>query len=327
MKKFIYIGAVILVMVLSLETAISATENKYTIGVLFWHESAHDNITFEGIKEGLEEMGIDCQLDVKRAYGDEEEVNKIVDRWKNERPDLIFTIGTGATIRTMKTIKDIPIVFTAVMNPVAVGITPNWETSGSNVAGNSNWIPTDEIFKFFKKVMPGLKNMGVIYQPANEVSSMEIKTAQELLDKENTLGINLIVVKIDKANDLGSATNTLIEKKVEAIWIPHDRLVDKNLDIIKAIASPNKIPILLSTITTIAAAEKTAMAGIVINYRGLGKLSVPIADKILTQGTNPKDIPIGTMQGRRVLINLKAAKEIDYEIPLSVLATADKIIE
>ncbi len=69
------------------------------------------------------------------------------------------------------------------------------------------------------------------------------------------------------------------------------------------------------------------MAGIVINYRGLGKLSVPIADKILTQGTNPKDIPIGTMQGRRVLINLKAAKEIDYEIPLSVLATADKIIE
>ncbi len=142
------------------------------------------------------------------------------------------------------------------MNPVAVGITPNWETSGSNVAGNSNWIPTDEIFKFFKKVMPELKNMGVIYQPANEVSSMEIKTAQELLDKENTLGINLIVVKIDKANDLGSATNTLIEKKVEAIWIPHDRLVDKNLDIIKAIASPNKIPILLSTITTIAAAEK-----------------------------------------------------------------------
>jgi len=70
-----------------------------------------------------------------------------------------------------------------------------------------------------------------------------------------------------------------------------------------------------------------AIFGAVVDYHTLGRLSVPIALKILTQNIEPKGIPIGTLRGHRNIFNLKVAKEIGYEIPLSALAIADKIIE
>ena len=184
MKKVLGIS-VVAILVLSLAIITIAQGNKYNIGVFFWHQSPLDHMAFEGIKDGFNIMDVGCEFDVQKAFGEEEKASKIIQGWAEQKPDLIYAMGTGATKRLMKVIRDTPIVFTAVTNPVQSGITPNWKTSGRNIAGNSNWIATKEILRDFKKVIPELKTLGVMYDPDNSVSSMEVREGNKVAD---TLG-------------------------------------------------------------------------------------------------------------------------------------------
>ena len=127
---------------------------------------------------------------------------------------------------------------------------------------------------------------------------------------------------VKTADDLIPASKVLLDKKVEAIWIPIDILVYKNIDRIKSVTDPLNIPLLASSHRGI---KDGAIFGMVVDYHTLGKRSVFIALKILEQKIAPADIPIGKMHSFRRIINIKSAKEVGYDVPLSVLAIADKI--
>ena len=320
MKKLLCISVAVL-LVMSMGTVANAQDGKYKIGVFFWHESTNDYVAFEGIKDGFKTAGVDCEFDIMKASGEEDKASEIIQKLSKQKPDLIYAMGTGATKRLMKVIKDTPIVFTAVTNPVQSGITTNWKTSGRNIAGNSNSIPTDKVLSDFKEVVPALKSLGVMYDPDNAVSSMEVRVARKVVD---SLGLKLMEVEVKSIDDLAPAAKSLVAKKVEAVWIPIDILVYKNLDKIRVITDQAKLPLVASSHRGV---KDGAIFGAVVDYHTLGKLSVSIALKILDQNIDPKDIPIGTMHSYKHIFNLKVAKEIGYEIPLSALATADEIID
>lgn len=298
----------------------TASECNYTIGVFFWHDSSNDSKAFEGIKDGMETAGCQCDYIVYNAKDQEKKASESIRRLSELKPDLIYGMGTGATKRLMKVIHDIPIVFTAVTNPVQTGITPDWNSSGRNITGNSNWIPTETILSYFKDVVPSLKNLGVLYDPDNAVSSMEVTIAKT---KIKELELQLIEKKVKTVNNLYSGTGDLRNIGVDAIWVPIDILVYKNLKKIRLVADPHKIPLLASSHRGI---KDGAIFGAVVDYHTLGKLSVSHALKILRQNIHPKEIPITIIKSHRKIINLKAAQKIGYEIPLSVLAEADEII-
>ena len=255
-----------------------------------------------------------------KAYADKKKSNKIIEGFVNNKPDLIYAMGTEAILELMKVIEDTPIVFTAVTNPVQTGITPDWETSGRNIAGNSNWISTEEILMSFRKVVPSLKTLGVMYNPDNPVSSMEVRVARETV---TDLDLKLAEVEIKSVDDLTAATNSLINKKVEAIWVPIEKLVYKNMDKVKAVTDPAKTPLLASSHRGV---KDGAIFGVVVDYHELGKISSSIALRILTQNVKPQDISIWTMSTYKTIINLKAVEEIDYDIPEKVVATANEVL-
>ncbi|MCP3678630.1 MAG: hypothetical protein GY721_13925 [Deltaproteobacteria bacterium] len=326
MKKQLVLIPVILIIFI---TSVSSEEIIHRIGVFFWHDHEHDTLAFEGVLSGFEKMGIKAEFDIKIAAGDEEKTREIISELDKEEYDLIYTIGTGATLRTMKVIKDTPIIFTAVMNPVASGIVPNWKSSGSNVTGNSNWVPLVVVFSFMEELMPGVKKIGVIYEPSNEVSAMEVREARKMLSSSGS-EIELLVEQVDGSVSIHEAAKGLAKRGIEILWIPHDRLVDRHLDNIKDISFEYGIPMVLSTIISDISEEvvkNSVLAGIVIDYRGMGELTVPIVDKILNKKVKPEDIPIGTMEGKRILINLDVAKKLNINIPLELLSDADVIIK
>jgi len=308
-------------LVLALAAETDAKWEKYRISVFFWHESPLDEKAFEGVKDGFKKAGVDCEFDCLRAFGDEEKAGAIIQKLTEEKPDLIYGMGTGATKRLMKVIYDTPIVFTAVTNPVQSGITPNWESSGRNIAGNSNWIPTEEILTDFKKVVPALKSLGVMYDPDNPVSSMEVNLARQIIGE---MGMRLVEIKIKTVDDLTPACRDLAAKKVDAIWIPIEILAYKNMDKIKTIADPAKIPLLASSHRGV---KDGAIFGEVVDYHDLGRMSASIALMILDENAAPEDISIWTMADHKSIINLKAAREIGYDIPPRVLAVSDEVIE
>jgi len=313
--------SLIILILITLITSANAQTKKYKIGVFFWHESSNDYLTFDGVKKGFRIAGTYCEYDIQKAFGSEENANKIINKWIKHKPDLIYAMGTVATRKLMNRIKDTPIVFTAVTNPVQSNLTPNWKTSGRNIAGNSNWIPTKILLKDFKAVVPTLSRLGVMYNPDNLVSSMEIKNARKI---EASMGIKLIPVKVKTINDLADATKSLVKRNIDAVWIPIDILIYKNVARIRVVTDPLQIPLVASSHKGV---KDGAIFGTIANYHILGQRSVSIALKILTKNLAPKDIPIGTILTHKHIFNLKVALEIGYNIPLSVLATADEIIK
>ena len=297
---------------------------NYLITVLLWHESPNDLTALQGVIEGFRILGLPCTLTIRQALEDEQKAKDIIADLKSTPPDLIYVMGTEMTTRVMTEIYDTPIVFTAVTNPVLSGITPDWKSSGRNITGNSNWIPTSIILKTFKETVPALKKLGVMYNPDNQVSSMEVAEAKRKLNQDTSLAIELVTSKVQNKSDLRVACQLLLDQRVDAIWIPVDILVYRNLSEFLPLTVPAQIPQLASSHRDI---ENGSMVGLVVDYNIMAKKSVVIANKILSNGVAPKDIPIGKMFNLQKIINLKAANLIGYEIPMSVLASADKIIE
>lgn len=317
-EKFFFILIPTILLLFTLTDAMAA---RYKIGVFFWHESSNDYISFEGVEEGFKTAGVECEFDIQKAEGDEGKANKIVHEFNRKKLDLIYAMGTGAVKRLMKVITDTPIVFTAVTTPVQSGVTPNWQTSRRNLAGNSNWIDTEIILREFKIIVPSLQRLGVIYDPDNAVSSAEFSVARKIANK---MKLEIEAVTIKSADDLIPASKLLLDKKVEAIWVPIDIIVYKNIDRIKSVADPLKIPLLSSSHRGI---KDGAIFGMVVDYHALGKRSVFIALRILEQNMSPADIPIEKMHSFKRIVNLKSARELGYDVPLSVLATVDQIIK
>ncbi len=315
--------SVLLVAVLSAllpETVTGAEDRPFGISVFFWHESPLDEMAFEGIREGFRLSGVEHVFEVRQAYGDEQKAAEIIADLAAAKPDLIYAMGTGATRRLMKVVTDTPIVFTAVTNPVQSGITPDWRSSGRNIAGNSNWIPTGEILEEFTEVVRGLKRLGVMYDPDNAVSAMEIREAGKVV---GGLGITLVAVHVKAKDDLAPAARRLAGDGVDAVWVPIDILVYKNLGLIKPVTVPAGIPLLASSHRGV---KDGAIYGEVVDYHTLGQRSVIIALKILAEGVPPADIPIETLSSHRSMVNMRAAREIGFDFPMEVLVKAREVI-
>ncbi len=297
---------------------------NYSITVLLWHESPNDLTALQGVIEGFQILGLPCTLTIRQLLENEQKAKDIIAELKNTPPDLIYAMGTEMTTQVMREIHDTPIVFTAVTNPVLSGITPDWKSSGRNITGNSNWIQTSVILKTFKETVPALKKLGVMYDPDNNVSSMEVVEAKRKLNQDTSLAIELVTSKVQDKSDLRAACQLLLDQGVDAVWVPVDILIYRNLSELLPLTVPAKIPLLASSHRDI---ENGSMVGLVVDYIAMGKKSVVQANKILSKGIKPRDIPICTMSDFQKIINLEAAERIGYEIPLGVVASADKIIE
>ena len=94
-------------------------------------------------------------------------------------------------------VSNIPIVFTAVTNPVSSGIADSWKSSGRNVTGSSNWIKLEDKLATFKNCVPYLKTLGIIYNPDNPVPAAEISEAKQLTE---FMGITLREATINDVN-------------------------------------------------------------------------------------------------------------------------------
>ncbi|MEQ8764052.1 MAG: ABC transporter substrate binding protein, partial [Planctomycetota bacterium] len=157
-------------------------EDEPTIGVLFWHQSPNDFVAFEGIRSGFESAGREPTFFARQASSSEDAAHRILDEFRARRVDLVFAMGTQASLLAKERLEDIPIVFTAVTNPVESGVVPSWEGSKRNLAGNSNWIGPDKILPVFRMAVPRLSRLGVLRsEKAGLVSEAELRGVRDYL--------------------------------------------------------------------------------------------------------------------------------------------------
>lgn len=315
-------------------------EKTWRMGVFFWHDSPNDLEALEGIREALAALKRTDELLVEQADEDPKEADRILEKFRAEKVDVIFAMGTTAAKRAMERIKDIPIVFTAVTNPVVSGIVPSWEGSKKNLAGNSNWIPSETVLHVFRLAVPDLERLGILRSAGDSgvVSAAELEAMKNHLAEKGNLkgkgkgkgkekqetGLKIVEAVADGVKEIPPKVQALAESGVQAIWVPIDKPIYENTDKVLEASEPLGIPVVSSSLK---AAMNGAVVGVVVDYKMLGKGALAIAMEILEKDAEPGKIEIGTMKGYRVVANLGAARRCRYRLPLSLLVLADQILE
>ncbi|MEW6742356.1 MAG: ABC transporter substrate-binding protein [Planctomycetota bacterium] len=302
-----------------------ADARTWRLGVLFWHDSPNDRVTLAGIQQALEEAAVPHELLIRQANSSEAAVREILQEFRELPVDLVFAMGTQAALLAAPQVQACPLVFTAVTNPVESGVVPSWGGSGTNVAGNSNWIGPETVLHVFRLAVPRLHRLGMLRSTSTGVvSAAELRGMKDYLQRSPAVDVSLVEEVIDDVAGIAAAIERLAAAHVDAVWIPIDFLIYENMDKVLAALTPHALPAVSSSLR---GTEAGAVAGVYADYAMLGKCAVLIAVDILQNGRDPGSIPIGTMSSYQVIVNLGAARRCGYELPLSLLALADLILE
>lgn len=296
---------------------------RLRVGVFYWHDAPNDDAAFDGVQRGLAAAGYVCDFVVRRAGSDRELGLRQLDELVAAAPRLLFALGTQAALLARERVRTVPVVFTAVTNPVESGLAPNWEGTGANLCGNSNWIDSEKVLAAFRLAVPKLKHLGVLRSTAaSVVSAAELRQMQRYLRGPGAPPIELIEAVVDRPEELEPAIARLRGQGVEALWVPIDHLIYQNTARVLETLRGSGVPVLSSSLR---GAEAGATVGVLVDYELLGERAAALARAVL-QGKAPGSLPVGTMQSYQVVVNLAAARATGYELPLSALLVADRIL-
>ncbi len=293
------------------------------IGILLWHDTPHDEAAMAGLFDGLRLAGLDHALLVRRARGKRKVALTILEEFKRLPVQAVVAISTRGALLAQQQLGDIPLFYTAITNPVASGLADDWQRPGHNATGSSNWIPAGKLLAFFKEVLPGLTRLGVIYDPSNPVPVAEVEEVRKAAPK---LGIQLVSRTIADLTEAEEAIAAVAAQGVNGFWIPRDKLLYSNMELISPILLRHRLPCVSSTREALTADGSVALAAMLADYRKLGRMLLPSIVAVLEQGVDPGTIPIALPDRYRLIINLNAAKLVGFRFPYRFAADADEII-
>jgi putative ABC transport system substrate-binding protein len=319
------ISAAALLLALLIALAARGAPPERLFGVLLWHDSPNDLETLTGIERAVGALPGENRLLVRRADSHRDAAIRLLEGFRAENVDLVFSLGTDATLIARDTVRDVPVVFSAVTNPVESGIVPSWDGSGSNLAGNSNWIRPDAVLRVFRLAVPKLSRLGILRsKTTGVVSAAELSAMRKRIADPKAEPLEIIEEAIGDATDIAFAIARLADAKVDAVWIPIDFLIYENMPAILEAARARALPLVSSSLR---GAQRGAVAGVHVDYAVLGEKAVALARRILDDGLSPGTIPVETLFDYRVVANLAAARRCGYDLPLGFLVQADLVID
>lgn len=269
-------------------------------------------------KNGYEE-GKNLIVDYQNAQGDQSTLQSIASKFAQDKKDLILAIATPSAMAMANETKDIPILITAVTDPVTAKLVKSMEKPETNVTGTTDMNPVDKQLALVKDFVPGAKNVGIIYNSSEVNSEVQVKIAREEAPK---LGLTMHLATVTASNEVMQAAESLAGK-VDAIYLPTDNMVISSLAAVLQVAEKNKIPVIAGESNSV---EQGALATLGIDYGKLGSQTGEMALRVL-KGEKPQDMAVEQQKESSMVINLKAAERMGVTISEQVKAKAARIIE
>lgn len=310
----------------SKESSSSDGDNKeasYKIGIQQFAEHGSLDNCREGFLEGLEEEGIkegdNLEVEVKNAMADTATNAQIADSFVSDNMDLICAIATPSAQSAYNAAmdKDIPVVYTAVTDPVAAELADKDGNPVGNVTGTSDTLPVEEQLKMIREMMPDAKTIGILYTTSEANSVSAIATYESLVDK---YGFTLETKGISQTSEIALATDDLLTK-VDCITNLTDNTVVASLPTILEKANEKGIPVFGSEIEQV---KIGCLAAEGIDYIQLGKQSGKIAAQILKGEKKASEIPYEIISEPGFYVNTKVAENLGIEVPSDL---ADSAVE
>ncbi|USD61209.1 ABC transporter substrate-binding protein [Vibrio sp. SCSIO 43140] len=317
-SKLIVTAALTGVALLS-SASIMAKTAKVAVSQIVEHPAL--DATRQGLVDGLKakgyEQGKNLDFDYKTAQGNPAIAVQIARQYVGERPDVLVGIATPTAQALVSATRDIPVVFTAVTDPVGAKLVKKLEQPGKNVTGLSDLSPVDQHVELIQEIMPDVKSIGVVYNPgeANAVSLMKL-----LKESTEKRGIELVEATALKSADVQTATQAIAAKS-DIIYALIDNTVASAIEGMIVSANQAKTPVFGAATSYV---ERGAVASLGFDYYQIGVQTADYVAKIL-EGEDPGKIDVKVAKGSDLVINATAAKKLGLAIPQTVMDRATDV--
>ena len=274
----------------------------------------------EGFVDGLEELGLNVEIDYQNAQGDIPTALSISQKFVRDDVDLIYAIATSAAQSAKQSTSDIPILFSAVTDPVAAELIDTMEKPGGNITGTSDESPIRKQLQIFKDLDENIKKIGVIFNTNEENSHTQVKMAKEIAKE---LDLEIVDKGITSISDIPQTVDSIV-KNIDGIYTITDNMVASGINIVSEKALENNI-------ITVGAEDSHVKGGILISdgisYYELGKQTAEMAKEILVNEKSPSDIPSSTLTNTKKFFNLKTLEKLGVNKENKVFKDATEIEE
>lgn len=295
--------------------AASQAEKSYKIGVIQYAPHPSLDNCFTGFKAGLEEAGLkegtNLTVDFQNAQGDTSNNDLIAKNMVSKKYDLIMGIATPSAMSAYSAAKStqIPIVFTAVSDPVAAGIVKTLDKPGTNCTGSSDVLPLEEQIKMIRAFLPNAKKIGILYTTSEPNSVSQLKQFKEIAPKYN---FEVADVGVTNASEVAAGAQSLVSKGVDCINNFTDNNVVNNLSTVLKAANSKKIPVFGSEQEQV---KNGCLAAQGIDYVALGKETGKMATKILKGEAKASDTPVYVVKNFAPVYNKAVMETLGLTLP------------
>lgn len=277
-------------------------------------KGAIEALAQEGYKEGQ-----NLTVNFQSAQGNMGTAGQIAKQFAADNPDAIIAIATPSAQAVVSATTTVPVVFSAVTEPVEAKLVSKLDGSGTNVTGASDVLPLEPQVVLIKELLPNVKNIGFVYSPGEVNSTVTLKNLKAVAQ---TQGVTIVEAPAQKSSDIAMAAQSLVGK-VDMIYTSTDNNVVNAYEALAKVAKEGKIPLVSSDPGVI---DRGASVVLGVNYHQLGIETGKITARIF-KGEKAGDIPVYSASELDLFVNKKNASEQGLTVPQSILDKAQKVIE
>ncbi|KHA61251.1 ABC transporter substrate-binding protein [Vibrio variabilis] len=300
-------------------TSIMAKTAKVAVSQIVEHPAL--DATRQGLIDGLKakgyQQGENLEFDYKTAQGNPAIAVQIARQFVGEKPDVLVGIATPTAQALVSATRSIPVVFTAVTDPVGAKLVSQMEQPGKNVTGLSDLSPVAQHVELIKELLPDVKSIGVVFNPgeANAVTLVKL-----LKESAKAHGLEVVEATALKSADVQSATQAIAEKS-DVIYAPTDNTVASAIEGMIVAANQAKTPVFGGATSYV---EKGAIVGLGFDYYQVGVQTADYVAAIL-EGSEPGELNVKVAKGSDLVVNQGVAKQLGLTVPASVLDRATSV--
>ncbi len=291
-------------------------DDTYRVGINQLVQHPALDAATAGFKQAFADAGVEVEFDEQNANGEQATALTIAQQFAADDLDLALAVATPAAQAMAQNIINIPLLFTAVTDPVSAELVDSMEAPGANVTGTSDAAPIERQLELLKKIVPDAKRIGIVYASGEVNSQVQVDQAKEAA---GPMGLEIQTQTVTTVNEIQQAVGALGD--VDAIYVPTDNMIVSGISSLVQIAEAKKIPVIAAESGTV---EGGAVATLGIDYTELGRQTGEMALRILRDGADPATMPIETATEFTYVVNEAAAERQGVTIPDDILAEAER---
>lgn len=283
-----------------------------------------EHVAADAVRQGLLEKlsqkgyrkGATLAVTFENAQGNAATAGQIARKFLGLKPDVIVAITTPSAQAMVKIVgKDpIPIVFSAVTDPIAAGLVPSLKDHRGNVTGVMDAPPIQKQMAFIKTLLPTAKTIGILYNPGDTGSVASLDMIRKVAEQQ---GLTIIESTLVKSSDIQASVLKLVGK-VDAIYVPLDNMVVSAMTTVASLALKHKVPLFSADSGSV---ESGAFACLGYGYLQTGHKTGDMVADILN-GKDPAEMPVASPDQIDILINRHALEVLGLALPEEIRARA-----